>query len=150
MTPTDLVLEFDASDVPPVDFTQIADRLGAIAARVSAGDLGQREFWRGADVIVTPTQIPDEPNSFYPGDDQLITDNVAEISWAFYELRDAFESFLSSESKYWFFGTLRAAAELSIAIQGPTGIEDPQRTVALMVQTANEMLKTIRQTEGGA
>lgn len=150
MTHHNPILDFGATEPDAVNLVEISERLTAFAARVESGDLGQAEFWRGADVVVIPEYIPVEPGSFYPGDDQLITEHVPEVSWAFYELRDAFESFLASDSKYWFFGTLREAAMLSISIQSPTEVEDPKKTVSFMVAAAEAMLETIRLTEGTA
>jgi hypothetical protein len=147
MTPTHPIIDIGATDAPEVNLNEIQSRVAGLADRVRSGELGRTEPWRGADVVVTPEYIPIEPNGFYPDDDQLITEHVAEVSWAFYELRDAFSSFLTSESKYWFFGTLRQAGMLGIEVQRPSSSEDARITVEFMVRAAEAMLESIRHAE---
>lgn len=144
MSPSHPIIDLDVPDAPFADFEPIESALMELADRVGRGECGASEQWRGADVIVVDEFIAPDPNAFYPDDDQLITEHVAEVSWGFFELRDVFAPVLDSGNKYWFFGTLRRAAQVGIDAQLPAGTENPALTLGFMVAAATTMLAALK------
>lgn len=89
----------------------IADRVEAIARRVSAGRFGRRRPWGGADVAIVAESPEPRPDHFYPDPRFVVTPHVRELSWLFESLRDAFAGTMDYLSKYEFHDRLADAAE---------------------------------------
>lgn len=66
--------------------------------------------WGGADVVITSKQPVTECGGFYPNPRYVVTPFSRELSWLFYQLRDAFAALLDSVNKIEFYGRLANAA----------------------------------------
>ena len=83
-----------------------------LGAEVAAGRIGRAQPWGGADVVLSDTPAPpSDERSFYPDKRYVVTPFVAELSWLFESLRDAFGSAIDYQSKYAFYGRLADAAD---------------------------------------
>ena len=90
----------------------VTSKLDAIAADIAAGRIGQSEPWGGADVVISAHPAPAKSGEgFYPAPRFVVTPHVAELSWLFESLRDAFTSVIDYQSKYEFYGRLADAAD---------------------------------------
>lgn len=68
------------------------------------------EEWVGADVVITSKQPQIEPGGFYPDPRFVVTPHAAQLSWLFFQLRDAFLPLYDGNSKIELFGRLANAA----------------------------------------
>ena len=81
-----------------------------IAALRTAEPSTRETFWGGAEVMVTPERIPENPDAFYPPPQQVVTDYPSEVTWLFESLRDLMNPLIDSISKFAFYGSLADAA----------------------------------------
>ena len=68
-------------------------------------------FWGGADVVITPEEIPVDPGAFYTPPHQFITPHPSEATWLFESLRDLLAPVLDAGNKYDFYARLARAGE---------------------------------------
>jgi hypothetical protein len=87
-------------------------RLERIRFRVVNGDHGSAEPWQGARVVIASEMPPREEPGFYPEPLIVRTDFPGELSWLFFELKEAFNDWVDWENKFYFYGTLGETAIL--------------------------------------
>ena len=96
----------------------LADQSGAairnLKDKIENGFLGKSQYWRGADVIITPKNIHEENLAWtHTNDTQIVTETeelAHSISWLFMQLRDIMSPFLDFRNKYEFYGELAEVA----------------------------------------
>jgi hypothetical protein len=87
-------------------------RLAKLDAGIAAGRFGHAEPWDEADIIVATTRPPpSDLAGSSPDKDYVVTPFVAELSWLFESLRDAFGEAIDSANQDSFYGRLAAAAD---------------------------------------
>jgi len=98
------------------DLDQIRRTLDDLASQVLEGTLGTAPAWHGADVLITSeTPPPRQPGTSHAPPRTVVTRFVAELSWLFERLHDAFTPGLVEMSKIEFFGRLANAANRYLA-----------------------------------
>ena len=118
-------------------------RLDQLAAKIDAGDIGRAGQWRGADTVVVSEPAPHDPGAFYPPDLEVVTEHVAEVSWIFCELRDAFDTFLDWSNKEWFFETIATALNEAIEEIDPADTNALHDVLSAGVKTGYDILKEL-------
>ncbi len=101
------------------------------------------EEWAGADVVITsePPQI--EPGGFYPNPRFVVTPHAAQLSWLFFQLRDAFRSLYDGNSKIELFGRLaNAALRYQVKSQG---LEDQRELCFAVLHEAYAILEEMEE-----
>ena len=101
------------------------------------------EEWAGADVVITsePPQI--EPGGFYPDPRFVVTSHAAQLSWLFFQLRDAFYSLYDGNSKIELFGRLaNAALRYQVKSQG---LEDQRELCFAVLHEAYAILEEMEE-----
>ncbi len=132
------------------EFGCIEDHLLALGRRLandpsSLKHPAQAEIpeWTGADVKVT-SDFAWEPENFIASHDLLVrTRHAFPLSWLFFEIRDAFSSWLDASNKYGFYGSLAQAAQKHLASYQPEP-DDPRPLMRAVLSVAFEWLNVLR------
>lgn len=61
-----------------------------LLGKIEAGTIGKSQPWQGADVVIVEVTPEPTVGGFHPDQRFVETENVAELSWAFEQLRDIF------------------------------------------------------------
>ena len=73
----------------------------------------------------------------------MVTEHVAEVSWIFCELRDAFDTFLDWSNKEWFFETIATALNEAIEEIDPADTNALHDVLSAGVKTGYDILKEL-------
>lgn len=92
-------------------YESVQSTLKRIAHKVAEASYPtNKQEWGGADVVITSKRPLTEGGRFYPDPRYVVTPFYKELSWLFYQLRDAFADLLDSVNKIEFYGRLANAA----------------------------------------
>lgn len=93
---------------------QSEDAIRNLKDKIENGFIRKSQYWRGADVIITPKHIPEENLAWtHTNDTQVVTETkelARSISWLFMQLRDIMSPFLDFRNKYEFYVELAETA----------------------------------------
>jgi hypothetical protein len=68
-------------------------------------------YWGGANVVITPQPIPENPDAFYPPHRQFVTRHASDATWLFERLTDLLSPLIDFGSKFELYERLAAAGE---------------------------------------
>ena len=128
------------------DVEMIRQGLRKLAGQVLEGRWSTAPSWQGADVLISaeaPSPLP--ADAFYPPPRAVVTRHVAELSWLFERLRDAFMPALDGASKIEFFGRLANTANRYLA----TAEEKKQSVRDLLLSVLHEAHSVVDEMEEG-
>lgn len=90
---------------------RVQNTLTEIAHKVAIASYpADKREWGGADVVITSKEPVTKDSGFYPEPRYVVTPFSSELSWLFYQLRDAFAGLIDSVTKIEFYGRLANAA----------------------------------------
>lgn len=119
------------------------DAITKLKNKIENGFVGKnRQYWRGADVIIAPTRIPEENLAWtHTGDTQVVTETeelARSISWLFMQVRNIMSPFINFRNKYGFYGELAETANGIIA----SGREYNEKDVFIAILSKVESFRT--------
>lgn len=112
---------------------------------IKNGYTGKRGYWRGAEVIITPTPIEGH-QAAYPNDILVITnteDLGHSVSWLIFGIQRIMSPFIDFRNKYQFYGNLANAAN-SVLLSTDQQYDD--KKVLLAVLSEAERMRGVWQT----
>ena len=112
----------------------VKETLKQLSETISSGKIPKAEVpWGGADVCIILKGSPRDKGSMYSEPYYVETDYPLELSWIFFQLKDAFyaEKVIDYFSKLEFFGRLADAANRAIKAKPKISCQDLCRAVVL-------------------
>lgn len=117
------------------------DAIRNLKDKIENGFVGNSQYWRGADVIITPAHLPEEKLAWtHTNDTQVVTETeelARSISWLFIQARDIMSPFLGFRNKYEFYGELAETANGIIA----SGREHNEKDVLVAILSKVESFR---------
>jgi ABC-type cobalt transport system substrate-binding protein len=125
---------------------RVQNTLNKIAHKVAEASYPtHKREWGGADVVITSKQPATKGGGFYPEPRRVVTPFSGELSWLFYQLRDAFADLLDSVNKTEFYGRLANAA-----IRYQKRLEDkPENVQDLLSAVLHEAFAILEEMDEG-
>jgi hypothetical protein len=103
---------------------ELANEIASDAAPAASDE------WGGAHVVIRAKPISPKAPGFFPEPRAVVTPHSRQLTWLFYELRDAFHKLLDHLTKIEFYGRLANAA---LRFQTRSGGTDVRRELLLAV-----------------
>ena len=100
---------------------------------IDNGYTGKRQYWRGAEVIITPTPLPEHQSAF-PNDILVVTNTehlAHSVSWLIFRIQRIMSPFIDFRNKYQFYGQLANGAN-SVLLSTDQEIDDKKVLLAVL------------------
>ena len=122
----------------------VREALKQLSATIASGDIPREDqAWIGADVRIVRNAPKKNGGGFYPDPRYVETEYPLELSWVFFQLKDAFyaENLIDGCSKIEFFGRLANAAIRATGAKPEITCPELCRAVVLEAETIyNELM----------